>query len=105
MKTTLLHGGRVIDPANSVDAVQDVLVRDGRIAAVGPLLGTPQAAGAELIGCTGRRVLPGLIDTHGHMYQYVTGRFGLNADMGGVCSGGTTLVDRGGPGCGPLRRL
>lgn len=99
MKTTLLHGGRVIDPANSVDAVQDVLVRDGRIAAVGQLQGTPQAAGAELIDCSGRLVLPGLIDTHGHIYQYVTGRFGLNADMCGVYSGVTTLVDQGGASC------
>lgn len=99
MKTTLLQGGRVIDPANSVDAIQDVLVRDDRIAAVGQLLGTPEAAGAELIDCTGRLVLPGLIDTHGHIYQYVTGRFGLNADMCGVYSGVTTLVDQGGASC------
>jgi dihydroorotase len=99
MKTTLLHGGRVIDPANSVDAVQDVLVRDGRITAVGPLLGTPEAADAERIDCTGRLVLPGLIDTHGHVYQYVTGRFGLNADLCGVHSGVTTLVDQGGASC------
>ena len=99
MKTTLLHGGRVIDPANSIDAVQDVLVRDGRIAAVGQLLGTPQAAGAELTDCTGRLVVPGLIDTHGHIYQYVTGRFGLNPDLCGVHSGVTTLVDQGGASC------
>ena len=99
MKTTLLHGGRVIDPANSVDAVQDVLVRDGRIAAVGQLKGSQEALSAELIDCTGRLVLPGLIDTHGHIYQYVTGRFGLNADMCGVYSGVTTLVDQGGASC------
>jgi len=44
-------------------------------------------------------VLPGLIDTHAHVYQYVTGRFGLEADMVGVHSGTTTLVDQGGPSC------
>jgi dihydroorotase len=44
-------------------------------------------------------VLPGLIDTHAHIYQYVTGTFGLNPDMVGVRSGVTTLVDQGGPSC------
>jgi len=99
MKPTLLHSGRVIDPANSVDAIQDVLVLDGRIAATGQLLGAPEAAEAEQIDCTGRLVLPGLIDTHAHVYQYVTGRFGLNADLCGVHSGVTTLVDQGGASC------
>jgi len=31
----LIEGGRVIDPANKVDDVLDVLIEDGRIAAVG----------------------------------------------------------------------
>src|SRR5258708_34413484 len=44
-------------------------------------------------------VTAGMIDTHAHVYQHVTGRFGLNPDMVGVRSGGTTLVDQGGPSC------
>jgi dihydroorotase len=40
-----------------------------------------------------------MIDTHAHVYQYVTGRFGLNADMVGVRSGVTTVIDQGGPSC------
>jgi dihydroorotase len=44
-------------------------------------------------------VLPGLIDTHAHVFQFVTGRFGLEADLCGVRSGVTTLVDQGGPSC------
>jgi dihydroorotase len=40
-----------------------------------------------------------MIDTHGHIYQHVTGKFGLNADMVGVASGVTTVVDQGGPSC------
>ncbi len=97
MKISLLKGGRVIDPGSSVDAVCDVRVRDGRIDAVGAAL-TPQS-GAEVIDCAGLLVLPGLIDTHAHVYQHVTGRFGLNADMCGVHSGVTALVDQGGPSC------
>ncbi|WP_028241256.1 amidohydrolase/deacetylase family metallohydrolase [Stutzerimonas azotifigens] len=99
MQTTLLKGGRVIDPANGIDGIRDVLVKDGRIAAVGEVAGTPAAEGAEIIDCSGRLVLPGLIDTHSHVYQYVTGRFGLNPDMCGVHSGVTTLVDQGGASC------
>jgi dihydroorotase len=96
MNDVILKGGRVIDPATNTNAVRDVLVRDGRIAAVGENLA---AAGADVIDCSGRLVLPGLIDTHAHVYQYVTGRFGLNPDMCGVQSGVTTLVDQGGPSC------
>jgi dihydroorotase len=44
-------------------------------------------------------VLPGLIDTHAHVYEHVTGSFGLNADLCGVHSGVTTLVDQGGASC------
>ena len=34
MKTLLIRGGRVIDPANGLDAPRDVLLRDGKIAAI-----------------------------------------------------------------------
>ena len=97
MKISLLRGGRVLDPGSNVDVVCDVRLRDGRIDALG--LGLAPERGGEVIDCTGQLVLPGLIDTHAHVYQHVTGRFGLNADMCGVHSGVTTLVDQGGPSC------
>ena len=93
----LLRGGRVIDPAAGVDGLKDVAIRNGKIAAVQPDI-LPTSA-REAIDVTGKLVLPGLIDTHAHVYQYVTGRFGMNADMVGVQSGVTTLVDQGGPSC------
>jgi dihydroorotase len=96
MKGVLLKRGRVIDPASGLDDVRDVLVADGRIQQIAPDL---QAVGAESIDCAGRLVLPGLIDTHAHVYEHVTGSFGLNADLCGVQSGVTTLVDQGGPSC------
>jgi dihydroorotase len=98
MTQVLLKGGRVIDPAAGLDATLDVLVDGQRIAAIGPDLAVT-APIAEIIDCKDRLVLPGLIDTHAHVYQYVTGRFGLNPDMCGVRSGVTTLVDQGGPSC------
>lgn len=93
----LLKGGRVICPATGVDGVRDVAVRGGRIAAVADAI-LPTSA-AQTVDVSGKLVLPGLIDTHGHIYQYVTGRFGLDPDMVGVRSGVTTVVDQGGPSC------
>ena len=94
---TLLRGGRVICPASEVDRVMDVAVKDGKIAAVRPDI-LPSSA-REVIDVSGKLVLPGLIDTHAHVFQYVTGRFGMAPDMVGVQSGVTTLVDQGGPSC------
>ncbi len=66
MSSLLIHGGRVIDPANGRDGLASVLVRDGRIAAVwganepAPDVpeGTPVEDAAGLIVC------PGFIDLH-----------------------------------------
>jgi dihydroorotase len=93
----LLRGGRVIDPASGIDGLKDVAIRNGKIAAVQADI-LPTSA-KEVIDVTGKLVLPGLIDTHAHVYQYVSGRFGMNPDMVGVQSGVTTLVDQGGPSC------
>lgn len=93
----ILKGGRVIDPSAGIDGVRDVGIADGRIAAIAPSL--IASAARETIDCRGKLVLPGLIDTHAHVYQHVTGRFGMNADLCGVQSGVTTLVDQGGPSC------
>jgi dihydroorotase len=40
-----------------------------------------------------------MVDTHAHVFRYVTGRFGLDADLCGVQSGVTALIDQGGPSC------
>jgi dihydroorotase len=93
----VLRGGRVIDPAQDLDDARDVGVRAGRVEALARAL--PVERAREVIDVHGRIVLPGLIDTHAHVYQFVTGRFGLDADMVGVHSGTTTLVDQGGPSC------
>ena len=91
----LLKGGRVVDPANAVDGLRDVGIRDGKIAAVE--VGIPREAAAHTHDVAGLLVLPGLIDTHAHVFEHVAGDFGLNADDVGVRSGVTTIVDQGGP--------
>ena len=68
----LIRNGRVLDPANGIDAVQDVLVRDGAVERVGKSL--PASAPAETIDATGKLVCPGFIDIHVHLrepgYEY-----------------------------------
>jgi dihydroorotase len=93
----VISGGHVICPASGINGVMDVAIRGGRIAAVQKDI-LPSSA-KTVMDAKGKLVLPGLIDTHGHVYQYVTGRFGMNADMVGVDSGVTTVIDQGGPSC------
>jgi len=89
----ILRGGHVVDPAARRDGLFDVGVRAGKIAAVRKGL----KGAKRVIDVTGGYVLPGMIDTHAHVYRHVTGRFGLEADWIGVRSGVATLVDQGGP--------
>lgn len=93
----VLRGGRVIDPATGRDGTADIGIAQGRIAAIEPAI--PAEAGGQVIDVSGQIVTAGLIDTHAHVYQHVTGRFGLAPDLCGVDSGVTTLVDQGGPSC------
>src|ERR1051326_5465268 len=93
----LLRSGHVICPDSGVNGVMDVAVRDGKIAAVQKDI-LPTSA-KETIDVRGRIVIPGMIDTHAHVYRYVSGRFGLDADLVGVHSGVTALIDQGGPSC------
>ena len=94
---TLISGGHVVDPAQGLNGALDIAIRDGRIAAVLPA--GASASARQRINASGQLVIPGMIDTHAHVFQYVTGRFGLEADLCGVYSGVTTLIDQGGPSC------
>ncbi len=93
----LLKGGRVICPASKLDGLYDVAISGGKIAAIAADI-VPDAA-ITVLDVRDKLVLPGLIDTHAHVFRYVSGRFGLDADMVGVESGVTAVVDQGGPSC------
>lgn len=92
----VLEGGRVLDERNGVDAVLDVAVADGRIAALGHGLG---AAARKVENVRGAIVSPGLIDIHTHVYHKATS---LSVDPGFISrrSATTTLVDAGSAGAG-----
>ena len=62
----IIKNGRVLDPANRLDKVCDILIEDGKIAKVGADL---SAAGAEIIDAAGKVVTPGLIDMHVHLRE------------------------------------
>lgn len=68
----LIKGGRVLDPANGLDAVQDLLIQDGKIARLGRNLHAPD--GTPTIDAAGKVVCPGFIDIHVHLrepgYEY-----------------------------------
>ncbi|MDT3439605.1 MULTISPECIES: amidohydrolase/deacetylase family metallohydrolase [unclassified Pseudofrankia] len=101
---TVLAGGRVIDPANGIDTIADVVCAGGQIVAVGPAAGaaytTPPAGAptgggaAEIIDCAGLVVTPGLIDLHVHAYPGL-GDFCVHPDRAGVEVGVPVVVDGG----------
>src|SRR5438105_10673686 len=68
MNSLLLTGGRVIDPANRLDSVVDVLITDGKISAVGPGAANVPAE-CERMEVNGLVVCPGLIDLHVHLRE------------------------------------
>ncbi|MEI6387404.1 MAG: D-glutamate deacylase, partial [Spirochaetota bacterium] len=58
----VIRGGRVIDPASGVDAVMDLAVKAGKIAA----LSTSTLVGRRVVDASGLVVAPGFIDIHSH---------------------------------------
>ena len=96
MYDLLIKGGRVIDPSQGINGDNDVAVEGGKIARVAPDI--PAAEASRVVEVKGKIVTPGLIDLHTHIYDGVNGN-GVEADIGGVRAGVTTMVDAGSSGC------
>lgn len=86
----LLKGGLVVTVDNSLGDLPDadVLIRDGVIISVAPGL-SPSVKDAEVIDCQGRLVIPGLVDTHRHVWQGAIGA--LTPQMTGASYGPAVL--------------
>jgi dihydroorotase len=63
----LLQGGRVVDPSQGLDAERDLLIVDGKVAALAEELTAPEDA--RVLDCGGLVVTPGLIDVHVHLRE------------------------------------
>jgi dihydroorotase len=87
-----IKNGRLIDPANGIDAIQDLFIADGKVAAVGS---APAGFAADsTIDATGLVVAPGLVDLSARLrepgYEY---KATLESEMQAAMQGGvTTLV-------------
>src|SRR5215207_9770006 len=77
-RPVVLRGGTVLtmDDNHTVLTDADVLVVDDRIAAVGPALDVPE--GTQEIDAGGGIVMPGMIDTHRHMWQTAMRAYGAD---------------------------
>ncbi len=82
MNGIVIRGGRVIDPASGMDAVVDVALADGQIAAIGSHLGEAE----RVIDAAGLVVAPGFIDLHAHGQS-------IAADRMQAFDGVTTTLD------------
>ena len=94
----LLKGGRVIDPKNRLNAVLDVAIAQGKVAAVAAAI--PPEKARRVVDATGLYVTPGLVDIHVHVFagsmnpEYL----GVRPDAFTFRSGVTTVVDAGSSG-------
>ena len=85
----LVKNGRVIDPARKIDAVTDIVVRDGKI----QLIGTATVSGIPVFDATGLIVAPGFFDIHVHLREPGTEEAETIASGGSAAAaGGFTAV-------------
>ncbi len=95
----LLKGGHVIDPKNQIDAVRDVGISNGKIAAVAGSI--DPASAAKVIDASGLFVTPGFIDLHIHAFHTTNvpaawaGDYSIDPDSFSFRTGVTTMVDAG----------
>jgi len=99
----VLRGGRLLDPRNGIDAVLDVAVADGTIAAAAESIDASQTR--MVVDARGLLVVPGLVDLHAHVFfgtepnaEYSNGYNALSPDGFTFRSCVTTVVDTGGSG-------
>ena len=99
----LIKGGHVIDARHQIDGPRDVAIAGGKIAAVAPELPASQAK--LVVPARGLYVVPGLVDTHTHVFfghdregEYSNGPKAVVPDGFTFRSGVTTVVDAGGSG-------
>lgn len=98
----LLKGGHVVDGKNGIDAVRDVGIKAGRIAAVESQIAATDAL--KTVDAAGLYVTPGLVDMHVHVFHTSlipgawAGDNSIQPDLISFRTGVTTMVDAGSSG-------
>jgi dihydroorotase len=93
MTALVIRGGQLIDPAAGVDALKDILLKDGRVAEIAAPGKLKQANGAEVLDATGLTVAPGLIDMHVHLREPGQGyKETIASGTAAAAAGGFTAV-------------
>jgi dihydroorotase len=96
MKSILIRGGRVVDPASGVDADRDLLLKDGRVSAIdapGKLNAAAKQDAAEMLDAKGLVVAPGLVDIHVHLREPGQGyKETIASGTAAAAAGGFTAV-------------
>ena len=87
----LLKGGRVIDPSQSFNAVADVALAGGRIAAIARDIDARDAD--RTVPVAGHLVTPGLVDLHTHGFAGIS-HWGVDLDQYCIARGVTTADRR-----------
>jgi dihydroorotase len=88
----IVKGGRVIDPSRKLNAVRDVAIANGRIAAID---GNIKADAAATLDARGKLVVPGLIDIHTHAARTTDGPvLCLDDGVTGFIDAGSQGADR-----------
>ena len=74
MTTLVLQGAHVatVDPAGSEFTSGHVVVTDGLISAVGGGPASPDLTDARYVDASGCLITPGFVNTHHHLYQWIT---------------------------------
>ncbi|MBQ7815009.1 MAG: dihydroorotase, partial [Thermoguttaceae bacterium] len=65
----LIQNGRVVDPAQNLDQIADLLIVDGKIAALGADAASQAPEDAVKLDATDKIGAPGLIDMHVHLRE------------------------------------
>lgn len=88
---TLFKGGRIIDPKNGIDKIQDLLVENGKIAQIAENIDEKDA---EIVDAANKILAPGFIDMHVHLRepgQEAKEDF-LSGSMAAAAGGYTTIA-------------
>lgn len=93
----LLRNAHVVDPAQGLDGLFDVAIANGKISEIG--IGLSGAAADDIFDLAGYHLVPGIVDLHVHVSEWLGGRYGhkMLAE-----AGVTTALDMSGPMSGVL---